>query len=154
MKLISQNKKARHEYEILNEYEAGLALLGSEIKSLRSGKANIQEGYIEVDSQGEVYILNMNIPVYSMSSNYLNHKPTRKRKLLLNKKEINKVSASIKTKGTTIIPLSLYINDRNIAKLKIAIGKGKKLYDKRRDIKERDWKRDKERLMKEVSKRS
>ena len=91
MKIIAQNKKARHEYEILNEYDAGLVLLGSEIKSLRAGKANIQDGYVEVDKHGEVYILNMNIPVYAMSSNYLNHKPTRKRKLLLNKKEINSV---------------------------------------------------------------
>ncbi len=149
MKIIAQNKKARHEYEILNEYDAGLVLLGSEIKSLRAGKANIQDGYVEVDKNGEVYILNMNIPVYAMSSNYLNHKPTRKRKLLLNKKEINKIAGSTKLKGTTTIPLLLYINDKNLAKLKIGIGKGKKLYDKRRDIKERDWKRDKERIMKE-----
>lgn len=149
MKIIAQNKKARHEYEILNEYDAGLVLLGSEIKSLRAGKANIQDGYVEVDKNGEVYILNMNIPVYTMSSNYLNHKPTRKRKLLLNKKEINKIAGSTKLKGTTTIPLLLYINDKNLAKLKIGIGKGKKLYDKRRDIKERDWKRDKERIMKE-----
>ena len=149
MKIIAQNKKARHEYEILNEYDAGLVLLGSEIKSLRAGKANIQDGYVEVDKTGEVYILNMNIPVYAMSSNYLNHKPTRKRKLLLNKKEINKIAGSTKLKGTTTIPLLLYINDKNLAKLKIGIGKGKKLYDKGRDIKERDWKRDKERIMKE-----
>ena len=149
MKIIAQNKKARHEYEILNEYDAGLVLLGSEIKSLRAGKANIQDGYVEVDKNGEVYILNMNIPVYAMSSNYLNHKTTRKRKFLLNKKEINKIAGSTKLKGTTTIPLLLYINDKNLAKLKIGIGKGKKLYDKRRDIKERDWKRDKERIMKE-----
>ena len=92
----------------------------------------------------------MNIPVYNMTSKYFNHKPTRNRKLLLHKKEINKLSGSIKTKGTTIIPLSLYINDRNKAKLKIAIAKGKKLYDKRQDLKERDWKRDKERMLKET----
>jgi len=152
MKIVAQNKKARHEYEILNEYDAGIVLVGSEIKALRAGKANIQEGFIEVDKNGEVYILNMNIPIYSMASNYLNHKPTRKRKLLLNRKEINKIAGSVKLKGTTAVPLSLYINDKNIAKLKIGIGKGKKLYDKRRDIKERDWKRDKERLMKEAKK--
>lgn len=150
MKIVAQNKKARHEYEILNEFDAGLVLMGSEIKALRAGKANIQEGFVEVDKDGEAYILNMNIPVYSMSSNYLNHKPTRKRKLLLNKKEINKIAGSVKLKGTTVVPLLLYINDKNLAKLKIGIGKGKKLYDKRRDIKERDWKRDKERLMKEA----
>ena len=138
MKIIAQNKKARHEYEILNEYDAGLVLLGSEIKSLRAGKANIQDGYVEVDKHGEVYILNMNIPVYAMSSNYLNHKPTRKRKLLLNKKEINKIAGSTKLKGTTTIPLLLYINDKNLAKLKIGIGKGKKLYDKREDIAKKD----------------
>ncbi|HSQ98205.1 MAG TPA: SsrA-binding protein SmpB [Rickettsiales bacterium] len=152
MKIIAQNKKARHEYEILNEYDAGIALVGSEIKSLRAGKANIQEGFIEVDKNGEVYISNMSIPIYSMSSNYFNHKPTRKRKLLLNKKEINKIAGSVKLKGTTVIPLMLYINDKNFAKLKIGIGKGKKLYDKRQDIKERDWQRDKSRIMKEVCK--
>lgn len=149
MKIIAQNRKARHEYEILNEYEAGIVLLGSEIKSLRNGKANIQDGYIEI-TDGDPYISNMNIPVYSMSSKYFNHKPTRKRRLLLNKKEINKIAGSVKLKGMTIIPLSLYINDRNIAKLKIAIGKGKKLYDKRQDIKEREWARNKDRLIKEA----
>ena len=149
MKIIAQNKKARHDYEILNEYEAGLSLLGSEIKSLRNGRANIQEGYIYIDDNGNAIISNMNIPVYNMTSKYFNHKPTRNRKLLLHKKEINKLSGSIKTKGTTIVPLSLYINDRNKAKLKIAIAKGKKLYDKRQDLKERDWKRDKERMLKE-----
>jgi SsrA-binding protein len=153
MKIIAQNKKAKYEYEILNEFDAGIALLGSEIKSLRAGKANIQEAYVEVDNKGEAYILNMNVPVYSMASNYLNHKPIRKRKLLLTRKEINKIAGSVKLKGTTVIPLLLYINDRNIAKLKIGVGKGKKLFDKRRDIKERDWKRDKEKLMKEAIKR-
>ena len=149
MKIVAQNKKARHDYEILNEYEAGIALLGSEIKSLRNGKANIQEGYIFVDDDGDIYISNMNIPVYDMTSKYFNHKVNRKRKLLLHRKEINKIAGSIKTKGTTVIPLSLFINDKNLAKLKIAIAKGKKLYDKRQDIKERDWKRDKDRLIKE-----
>lgn len=154
MKIVAQNRKARHEYEILNEYEAGIALLGSEIKSLRNGKANIQEGYIEVDDNNEVYISNMNIPVYEMTSKYFNHKPNRKRKLLLNKKEINKIASSVKVKGTTVIPLLLYINDRNIAKLKIAIGKGKKLYDKRQDLKEREWKRNKDILIKEATRKS
>ena len=149
MKIVAQNRKARHEYEILNEYDAGLALFGSEIKSLRSGKANIQEGYVDVDDNGEIFISNMNIPVYSMSSSYFNHSPMRKRTLLLTKKEINKISGSVKLKGTTVIPLMLYINDKNLAKIKIALAKGKKLYDKRQDIKERDWKRDKEILIKE-----
>ena len=151
MKIIAQNRKARHEYKILNEYDAGIALLGSEIKSLRNGKANIQDGYIDIDQNNEAYISNMNIPVYEMSSKYFNHKPTRKRKLLLNKKEINKIAGSIKIKGTTAIPLLLYINEKNIAKLKIAIGKGKKLYDKRQDIKEREWKRNKDRIIKEAN---
>lgn len=151
MKIVAQNRKARHDYEILNEYEAGISLLGSEIKSLRNGKANIQEGYIDVDDNGEIYISNMNIPVYEMSSKYFNHKINRKKKLLLHKKEINKISGSIKTKGMTVIPLSLYINDKNLAKLKIALAKGKKLYDKRQDIKEREWKRNKDRLIKEAN---
>ena len=149
VKVIAQNKKARFEYEILDEYEAGIVLLGSEMKSLRNGKANIQDGYIEVDKNMEAYISNMNIPVYSMSSKYFNHKPTRKRKLLLNKKELKKISGNVKIKGMTIVPLTLYINEKNRAKLKIATAKGKKLYDKRRDIKERDWKRNKDIIIKE-----
>ena len=112
MKIIAQNKKARHDYEILNEYEAGLCLLGSEMKSVRNGRANIQEGYIYIDDNGDAYLLITKDQQY-------------------------------------IVPLSLYINDRNKAKLKIAIAKGKKLYDKRQDLKERDWKRDKERMLKE-----
>ena len=110
MKLIAQNKKARHDYEILTEYEAGLSLLGSEIKSLRNGRANIQESYIYIDNDGNAIISNMNIPVYSMTSKYFNHKPTRNRQLLLHKKELNKIAGSVKTKGVTIIPLSLYIH--------------------------------------------
>ena len=142
MKLIAQNKKATYEYEILNEYEAGIVLLGSEVKSLRSGKANIQEGYIDIDKNEEVYILNMNIPVYQNSSKYFNHKPTRKRKLLLSKKEINKLLGSVKIKGLTIIPLSLYFNSKNFVKIKIALAKGKKIYDKRESIKKKDINRD------------
>ena len=149
MKIIAQNKKARHEFEILTEYEAGLSLLGSEVKSLRKGKANIQDAYIGVD-EDEIYIYNMNIPPYEMSNRF-NHSPTRKRKLLLNRKEINKISGNIKLKGLTVVPLILYFNEKNIAKLKISLAKGKKLYDKRQDLKERDWKRNKDILIKEFS---
>lgn len=152
MKIIAQNKKAFYEFEIIQEYEAGISLLGSEVKSLRNGKANIQEGYVDVDENGEIFISNMNIPIYEMSNRF-NHSPTRKRKLLLNKKEINKILGSVKLKGMTAIPLSLYFNNRNIAKLKIALAKGKKLYDKRQDLKEKDWKRNKDILIKESANR-
>ena len=144
-RIIAQNKKARYEYFIEDEYEAGLVLTGSEIKSIRTGKVNIQDAYIEFDKNGEIFMLNSYISPYKLAILF-NHEPTRKRKLLLNKREIRKIISKIKLKGFTCIPLVLYINDRNYAKLKIAIAKGKKLYDKRESIKERDFKRDKERF--------
>ncbi|MFC1659724.1 SsrA-binding protein SmpB [Pseudomonadota bacterium] len=142
-----QNRKARHEYFILEEIEAGIVLTGSEIKSLREGKANIQPAFAE-ERGGEIWLLNSHISEYK-GANKFNHKPLRPRKLLLHKKEIKKLIGKVKEKGVTLIPLSLYINQRNIAKVKLALGKGKKLHDKRADIKEREWKRDKERIEKE-----
>lgn len=142
-----QNRKARHEYFILEETEAGIVLTGSEIKSLREGKANIQDAFAE-ERKGEIWLLNAHISEYK-GSNRFNHKPLRPRKLLLHKKEIKKLIGKIREKGVTLIPISLYINSRNIAKLKLALAKGKKLYDKRADLKEKEWKRDKERIVKE-----
>ena len=141
-RIIAQNKRARYEYFIEAEYEAGIVLQGSEIKSLRTGKANIQDSYIEFDKNVELFLINSYIAPYKLATIF-NHEPTRKRKLLLTKREINKIIGKIKLKGFTCIPLVLYINNKNFAKIKIAIAKGKKLYDKREAIKERDFKREK-----------
>ena len=141
-KIIAQNRRARYEYFIETEYEAGIVLQGSEIKSLRTGKANIQDSYIEFDKNGELFLINSYIAPYKLATIF-NHEPTRKRKLLLKKREISKIINKIKLKGFTCIPLVLYINNKNYAKVKIAIAKGKKLYDKRESIKERDFKREK-----------
>ena len=139
-KIIAQNKRARHEYFIEDEYDAGLVLTGSEIKSIRTGKVNMQDAYIEFDKNNEIYMLNSYISPYKLAILF-NHEPTRKRKLLLKKREIKKIISKIKLKGFTCIPLVLYINSKNLAKIKIAIAKGKKLYDKREAIKERDLQR-------------
>ena len=147
-RIIAQNKKARYEYFIEDEYEAGIVLLGSEIKSIRLGKVNINDSYIEFDKNRELYLVNSNIAKYKLSTIF-NHDPIRKRKLLLNRKEIDKIINKIKLKGLTCVPLVLYISSKNLAKVKIAIARGKKLYDKREVIKERDFKREKSFLMKE-----
>ena len=146
-KVIAQNRRARYEYFIEDEYEAGIVLQGSEIKSLRTGKANIQDSYIEFDKNGELFLINSYIAQYKLATIF-NHEPTRKRKLLLKRKEINKIISKIKLKGFTCIPIVLYINNKNYAKIKIAIAKGKKIYDKREAIKERDFKREKAFLLK------
>lgn len=147
-KIITQNRRARYEYFIEDEYEAGIVLLGSEIKSIRSGKVNINDAYIEFDKNRELYLVNSNIAQYKLSTVF-NHEPTRKRKLLLKRREIDKIIDKLKIKGLTCIPLVLYISSKNLAKIKIATAKGKKLYDKREVIKERDFKREKALLMKE-----
>ena len=119
-KIIAQNRRARYEYFIETEYEAGIVLQGSEIKSLRIGKANIQDSYIEFDKNGELFLINSYIAPYKLATIF-NHEPTRKRKLLLKKREINKIINKIKLKGFTCIPLVLYINNKNYAKVKIAM---------------------------------
>lgn len=146
-KIVARNKKATFEYFLETEYEAGLCLLGTEIKSLREGKANIQDAFVEFSKNGELFLLNSHISPYKMATVF-NHEPLRKRKLLLHSKEIKKIIGKIKLKGFTVIPTVLYINDKNLAKIKIAIAKGKKLYDKRESIKERDQKRNEQRLLK------
>lgn len=141
-----QNKKARFEYLLIDKFVAGIVLTGTEIKSIRNGKASIQEAYCLFD-KGEVWIRNMHINAYESGSHY-NHKPRADRKLLLNQKEIDKIEKFLKVKGNTIVALKMFISDKGWAKLKIATAQGKKLHDKRQDLKEKDDKRDMDRAMK------
>lgn len=143
---IAVNRKARFDYEIEDRFEAGLELMGSEVKSLRLGLANITEGYC-IDKDGDLYILNMYIGEYK-GAGYTPNEERRPRRLLLHKKEIGKLMGAVKKKGYTIVPMSLYFNKRGLAKLEIGIGKGKKEFDKRETIKQRDWSRDKARILK------
>ena len=142
-----QNKKAKFEYSFIQKYTAGIVLTGSEIKSIRNGEASINNSFCEFNENQELFIINMQINKYSPSSNF-NHKPKASRKLLLNKNELKKLSKEVKSTGLTIIPIKLYINDKGIAKLIISLAKGKKLYDKRANIKNREIKRDLDRLNK------
>ena len=139
MKVIAYNRKAKFNYEIEEEIEAGIILLGSEIKSIREGKVTINESYAS-EINGDIILINTNITEYK-SANRFNHEPKRPRKLLLHKKQINKIIGKINFKGYSLIPLKLYFNDKNMVKVLLGIAKGKKLYDKRKTIKERDQKR-------------
>jgi SsrA-binding protein len=141
------NKKAKFQYEILDKYTAGIVLTGTEIKSIRSGKASIAEGFCEFNDKDELFVINMTVQEYDFGNHY-NHKPKAERKLLLNRKELKKLKKEMDIKGNAIIPLRLFTNDRGLAKLVIALGKGKKLYDKRDTIKDRDNKRDLDRVKK------
>ena len=142
-----KNKRARFEYEILDTYVAGLVLTGTEIKSIRLGKASISESFCEFNDRGELFVINMQVDEYS-HGNYYNHKPKAERKLLLNKRELKKLEKEVKNSGLTIVPLLLFLNDKGLAKINIALAKGKKLYDKREAIKDRDNKRDLSRIKK------
>ena len=146
-KINIQNKKARFEYEILDKYTAGVVLVGTEIKSIRQGKASITESFCEFNEQSELFVINMNVDEYSHAT-YFNHKAKRERKLLLNKRELKKLNKEVKNSGLTIVPLSLFINDKGYAKLQIALCRGKKLHDKRNRIKHRDNKRNIDRIKK------
>lgn len=137
--LVANNKKARHDYFIEDSYEAGIVLTGTEIKSLRKGKANIKESYAKIRN-GEAYIIGMHISPYEQG-NIFNVDPMRERKLLLNKREIRKIDELISTKGKTLVPLRLYINENGLAKIELGIAQGKKNYDKRNDIAKRDAQR-------------
>ena len=148
LKIISNNRKARFNYFFKEFYEAGIVLLGSEVKSLRDGKANISESYA-FDDNGEIFLVNSHIPSYKESS-YNNHDPKRNRKLLLNKKEINKLLGKINREGLTLIPTRLYFK-KGKAKVEIAVAKGKKQYDKRQTKKKRDWNREKARFFRKSS---
>ena len=146
-RIAADNRKARHLYHIEEEYEAGIALQGTEVKSLRSGEANIRESYAE-EKNGELWLVNAHIPEFS-HGNRFNHQPRRPRKLLMHKREINRLGGSVQREGMTLVPLRLYFNDKGRAKILLGLGKGKKLHDKREAEKQRDWNRQKARLMKD-----
>ncbi|MDO6758961.1 SsrA-binding protein SmpB [Tamlana sp. 2_MG-2023] len=146
-KINIQNKKARFQYEILDKYTAGIVLTGTEIKSIRNSRASIAESFCEFNEKGELFVINMTIEEYIYGT-YYNHKPKAERKLLLNKKELKKLNKEVQNTGLTIIPLRMFITDRGFAKLDIALAKGKKLYDKRESIKDRDNKRNLDRVKK------
>ena len=144
---IAENRKARHDYTIEDSLEAGIMLLGSEVKSIRmQGGVSLVESHAG-EKQGDLYLFNANIPEYKMS-NQFNHEPRRPRKLLLKKREINKLSAAVKRQGIALIPLKMYFNKRGLVKLLLGIASGKKKTDKREADKQRDWQRQKERILK------
>ena len=147
-KLIAENRRARFDYFLEQTFEAGLALTGSEVKSLRNGRANIAESYAAVEGD-EIVLVNADIPPY-VQANRFNHEPRRPRKLLLHRREIDRLIGAVQREGRTIVPTKLYWNDKGMAKLELALAKGKKLHDKRDTAAERDWQRDKARLMKDL----
>jgi SsrA-binding protein len=142
---VAQNRRARHEYEILDTVEAGLVLTGSEVKSLRDGRANITDAF-GVIKDGELWLLNAHINPYAQGG-YSNHAPTRTRKLLLHKREITKLIGALERKGLSLVPLELYFAPNGIAKIRMALGRGKKAHDKREDLKEKEAARDIARAM-------
>ena len=146
-----QNKKARFEYEFLDQFTAGIVLTGTEIKSIRNSKASIAESFCEFNERGELFAVNMYIEEYAFGTRF-NHRPRGSRKLLLNKRELNKLFKQVKNSGLTIVPLKLFINDKGFAKMLIAIARGKKLYDKRETLKDRDNKRNLDRVKKSFNK--
>lgn len=148
---VAQNRKARFSYILEDEYETGIVLTGSELKSIRAGKVNLNDAYV-AEKNAELWLLNAHVAEYNSCGRYFNHKPKRERKLLLHRQEINKLIGKTKIRGYTIIPLTMYINHKNLVKLKIALAKGKHEYDKRNSIKERDIKRDRDIQMKDFNK--
>jgi SsrA-binding protein len=148
IKLVADNRRARFNYEIGETFEAGIALTGSEVKSLRQGKATIAESYADARA-GEIWLVNANIPEYRQAGPFNNHAPKRARKLLLHEREINKLAGAVEREGMTIVPLKLYFNERGRAKLEVALAKGKKLHDKRETLKRRSWERERGRLMRQ-----
>jgi SsrA-binding protein len=145
IKVVADNRKARFNYAIEDTFEAGVALTGTEVKSIRTGKATIAESYADA-RDGEIWLVNATIPEY-LQANRFNHAPKRRRKLLLHRRQINKLIGAIEREGMTLIPLKLYFNERGRAKIEIALAKGKKLHDKRETEKKRDWNREKGRLL-------
>ena len=146
-KIIAENRKARYNYEIIDTLEAGIMLTGTEVKSLREREANIAESYASHEDDA-IYLINAYVPEYGQG-NRNNHEPRRRRKLLMHKREIERMAAAVAKDGMTMIPLRLYFNPKGMAKLELALGRGKKNYDKRETEKKRDWQRDKARLMRE-----
>ena len=143
--VVAQNRKARFDYFIEETFEAGLQLTGTEVKSLRGGRSTIAESYVTEDG-GEAWLVNANIPLYASGNRY-NHEPKRPRKLLLHKAQINKLIGAIQREGRTVVPLQVYFNDDGRAKIEIALAKGKQAHDKRQSIKDRDWQRQRARLL-------
>ncbi|HEY3694779.1 SsrA-binding protein SmpB [Phenylobacterium sp.] len=146
-RLIAENRRARFDYFLDDTVEAGLALTGTEVKSLRNGRANIAEAYADVQGR-EIMLINADIPPYAQANRF-NHEPRRHRKLLLHRKQIDRLIGAVQREGRTLIPVKLYWNDKGLAKLELAMAKGKKLHDKREATAERDWARDKARLMRD-----
>jgi len=147
VKTVAENRRARFEYFLDEIFEAGIALTGTEVKSLRFGEGSIAEAYAEV-KDGQVWLVNANVPEFS-HGNRFNHEPKRPRKLLLHEREINKLHGAVARDGMTLIPLSIYFNTKGRAKVELALAKGKKLHDKREVAKDRDWKREQGRIMRE-----
>ena len=148
-KLIASNKKARHDYHILDTYEAGLVLTGSEVKSLRMGRASLVDGYVFIEN-GEAWLDAAYIPEY-LNGSWTNHAPRRKRKLLLHKKQIRQLQEQVKEKGMALVPVKMYFKDNSLVKVELAVARGKKLYDKRATMAARDSRREVERALKERS---
>jgi SsrA-binding protein len=149
-KIHIKNKRARFDYELLDTYVAGIVLSGTEIKSIRNGKASISESFCEFNPAGELFVINMQVDPYRHGTHY-NHEPKAARKLLLTRQELKKLHKEVATSGNTIIPLNLFINDRGLAKMKIALARGKKLYDNRETIKARESKRNLDRIKKQYN---
>lgn len=142
-----KNKRARFDYELLDKYTAGIVLAGTEIKSLRLGKASLSQSFCEFNKNGELFVINMQIDEYSHGGHY-NHRPKAERKLLLTKKELKKLQKEVSTSGLTIVPINLFINEKGLAKMNVALARGKKQFDKRETIKDRDNKRNLDRVKK------
>ena len=147
-KTVAENRRARFDYQLEDDIEAGLQLTGTEVKSLRLGQANIAESYASVENSG-LFLINANIPEYQQAGPFYQHEPKRPRRLLLHKKEITKLAQAVDREGMTLVPVELYFNSRGIAKLKLCVAKGKKLHDKRETEKKRDWSREKARIMRD-----
>lgn len=150
-KVDIKNRRARFDYELLDQYVAGIVLTGTEIKSLRNSKASIAESFCEFNPRGELFAVNMQIDEYAYGTHF-NHKPKAERKLLLQKRELKKLHREVKNSGLTIVPLNLFINEKGLAKMRIALARGKKQFDKRETIKDRDNKRDLDRIKKKFNK--
>ena len=146
-RFAAQNRRARHDYAIEDTVEAGIVLTGSEVKSLRAGRATLNEAYAG-EKMGEIFLLNVHIPQYGPSGQF-NHAPKRPRKLLLHARQVARLLAAISREGMTLVPLDIHFNDKGIAKVSLGLAKGKKKYDKRQSAKEQDWKRDKARLLRD-----
>ena len=147
-KLIAENRRARFDYFLEQDFEAGMVLTGSEVKSLRNGRANIAESYVAVEGD-EIMLVNADIPPYAQAGPHFNHEPRRPRKLLLKRREIDKLIGAVQREGRTLIPTRLFWSDKGLAKLAFAVATGKKAHDKREATAERDWQRDKARLMRD-----